>query len=205
MEEFMDDKPKIDLCFHIVGKAIPVDHGFALYSSLSKVLPSFHEENDAALKLIRGTYSGNGMLALSPSSELILRIPTSRITEYLQFAGKSVEIMGHRVSIGVPITRALVPSAALYAHLVTTKNGNDQTRFEIEMRNQMDKMGIYGKATPGERRTFQVHGKQVVGYSLLVTELTARESILLQEKGLGGRRKMGCGFFEPQTHGKNVL
>jgi len=41
-----------------------------------------------------------------------------------------------------------------------------------------------------------VHGKQVVGYPVLVSELTPEESILLQENGLGGRRKMGCGFFE---------
>ncbi len=77
--------------------------------------------------------------------------------------------------------------------------------MDEEMRNQMDKMGVSGRATTGERRTFQVHGKQVVGYSLLVTELTARESILLQEKGLGGRRKMGCGFFEPRAQGENAL
>jgi len=192
----MEDKHKIDLCFRIIGKTIPVDHGFALYGSLSRVLPIFHEEDDVALKLIRGHYSGNGVLALSPSSELVLRIPTDRITEYLQFAGKSIEIMGHKVSIGVPMTHALVPAATLYAHLVTTKNGNNQARFEMEMRNQMDKMGVHGKATIGERRTFQVHGKQVVGYSLLVTELTAQESIMFQERGLGGRRKMGCGFFE---------
>jgi CRISPR-associated protein Cas6 len=201
----MDQLPKIDLCFHVVGKTIPVDHGFALYSSLSRILPIFHEEDGVALRLIRGNYSGNGMLALSASSELVLRIPSNRIREYLQFAGKSVEIMGHRISIGVPITRALVPAVALYAHLVTTKNGNDQGRFEMEMRNQMDKMGVHGRAITGERRTFQVHGKQVVGYSLLVTELTARESILLQERGLGGRRKMGCGFFEPHAWGANAL
>lgn len=27
--------------------------------------------------------------------------------------------------------------------------------------------------------------------------LTDEGSILIQEHGLGGRRKMGCGFFEP--------
>jgi CRISPR/Cas system CSM-associated protein Csm4 (group 5 of RAMP superfamily) len=32
-----------------------------------------------------------------------------------------------------------------------------------------------------------------------VSELTAEESIRLQEHGLGGRRKMGCGVFEEWT------
>jgi hypothetical protein len=33
--------------------------------------------------------------------------------------------------------------------------------------------------------------------SALVDYLTATESILLQEHGLGGRRHMGCGIFVP--------
>jgi CRISPR-associated protein Cas6 len=65
------------------------------------------------------------------------------------------------------------------------------------MRHQMNSLGVQGKLSIGKRRTFQIHGKQVVGFSLLVSELTAEESIAIQEQGLGGRRKMGCGFFEP--------
>ncbi|HQN19179.1 MAG TPA: type I-MYXAN CRISPR-associated protein Cas6/Cmx6, partial [Syntrophobacteraceae bacterium] len=81
--------------------------------------------------------------------------------------------------------------------LVSIRNGNDQARFETEMKNQMAALGVNGRITVGRRRTFEVHSKQVVGYSLMVSELTAGESIALHESGLGGRRKMGCGFFEP--------
>ncbi|MCI5210102.1 MAG: hypothetical protein D3910_15200 [Candidatus Electrothrix sp. ATG2] len=51
--------------------------------------------------------------------------------------------------------------------------------------------------TIGKRRTFSIRRKKIVGYSLLVSELSAEESLALQEKGVGGRRKMGCGFFNP--------
>ena len=37
----------------------------------------------------------------------------------------------------------------------------------------------------------------MVAYSLHVVGLTAEESVLLQEEGLGGRRRMGCGVFTP--------
>jgi len=37
----------------------------------------------------------------------------------------------------------------------------------------------------------------IVGYSLIVAELSAADSLTLQEKGLGGRTHMGCGFFVP--------
>jgi CRISPR-associated protein Cas6 len=41
----------------------------------------------------------------------------------------------------------------------------------------------------------RIHGKTIVGFTVLVQGLTAGESIQLQEEGLGGRGKMGCGFF----------
>ena len=39
--------------------------------------------------------------------------------------------------------------------------------------------------------------KRIVGFSVIVQGLTAEESVKLQEEGLGGRGKMGCGFFVP--------
>lgn len=90
-----------------------------------------------------------------------------------------------------------MPAVALYSHLVTTKNGQDQKRFEDQIAKQMEHINVHGKLTTRKRRTFCIHGRQVVGYSMMVNELTAEESIALQEHGLGGRRKMGCGFFEP--------
>lgn len=188
--------PKVDLSFVAMGSRLPVDHGYALYAAVCRVLPSHHEEADAAMGFVRGRYVGNGVLDISPRAELVVRIPAGGIPPYLRLAGKTLEIDGHRLRLGVPQTRPLVPAAALYAHLVTTRNGNDPARFEAELRRQADALGIKGKLTIGERRTFGVHGKQVVGYSVLASELTAEESIALQETGLGGRRKMGCGFFE---------
>lgn len=189
-------EPKVDLAFHVMGRRVPVDHGYALYAAVSRVLPGFHEEQDAALGLIRGRYVGEGLLDITPNTEIVIRLPASRIASALPLAGKTLDIVGHSVRIGVPTTRALVPATAVYAHLVTTRNGNDQARFEEEIRRQADSLGTKGRLAVGERRTFSVHGKQVVGYTVLASELTAEESITLQENGLGGRQKMGCGFFE---------
>jgi CRISPR-associated protein Cas6 len=188
--------PKVDLSFTVAGATIPVDHGFALYGAVSRILPQIHEDNDVGIRLIRGRYAGDGILNIFPKGELVLRLSVDRIAPYLVLAGKHLDISGQSLTIGTMHTRALIPSVALHAHIVTTKNGNDPNRFESEITHQLNGIGIQGKAMPGKRRTFSVHGKQVVGYSLLVSELTAEESIALQENGLGGRRKMGCGFFE---------
>jgi CRISPR-associated protein Cas6 len=193
----MQSDLKVDLCFQVLGKTIPVDHGFALHGAISDVLSHFHEDQAVGLKLIRGRYIGDGMLDISPNSELVLRLAVGRIPEYIQLAGKQLKILGHNLTVGVPKTKALIPNVALYSHLVTTRNGDVQERFEKEIAKQMVNLNIQGKLSVGERKTFRVHGKQVVGYTLLVSELNAGESINLQENGLGGRRKMGCGFFEP--------
>lgn len=190
-------EPKVDLCFQVLGKNLSVDHGFALHGAISGILSHFHEDETAGLKLIRGRYIGDGMLDISPHSELVMRLPVSRIARYMRLAGKRLKIRGESLTVGVPKTKALVPAVAVYSHLVTTKNGQEQARFEDEISKQMERLNIGGKSTVGKRRTFQVHGRQVVGYSVMVNELTAEESLTLQEQGLGGRRKMGCGFFEP--------
>lgn len=194
-------EPKVDICFQVMGGSLAVDHGFALHGAMSGILSCFHEDETTGLKLIRGRYIGDGMLNISHSSELILRVPVSRIGQYIQLAGKRLRILGESLTVGVPRTKALVPAVALYSHLVTTKNGQDQKRFEDQIAKQMEHINVHGKLTTGKRRTFCIHGRQVVGYSMMVNELTAEESIALQEHGLGGRRKMGCGFFEPWEAG----
>jgi CRISPR-associated protein Cas6 len=191
-----DYEPKVDMCFQISGKLIPVDHGFALYAAINRLLPFIHDDQDIGIKLIRGRYIGEGLLDISPSSELILRLPKNEVAQYLCITGTKLDVSGHGLSIGEPHTRPLIPATCLYAPLVTTRNCQNLERFETELISQMASLSLKGLLAIGKRRTFQVHGKQVVGYAVMVAELNASESILLQENGLGGRRKMGCGLFE---------
>lgn len=187
----------LDLKFQVFGDVINVDHGYSLFSAISRLLPEFHESLDVGLGLIRGRYIGDGLLSLMPGSRLVFRLPAGRLAVYINLAGKTLDVDGHRLRVGVPNSHGLVPATTLYSHLVSTRNGQDQQRFEKEIARQLQSSDCRGKVTTGKRRTVTIHSRQVVGYSLLVSELTAGESITLQEHGLGGRRKMGCGFFEP--------
>ncbi len=190
-------EPHVDLIFKVSGERIPVDHGYSLYGAISRVLPRFHEDSAVSLKRIRGRYVGDGALDISPASELVLRMPVGAIGDYLALAGRTLTVDEASLAVGVPRTQALTPAVALYAHLVTTKNGLDQARFEAEIARQLSEMGVKGRFAVGDRKTFAIHGRQIVGYAVSVFELTAGESIAVQEQGLGGRRKMGAGFFEP--------
>ena len=138
-----------------------------------------------------------GCSLLSPASRLIVRTPDDRIREFLKLAGKTLEVDGHRLRMGVPEVRALRPAAALYARLVTIKGFMESEQFLDAARRQLETMGSMAKLELGERRTFRVKDKQVVGFEMFATELSAEDSIKLQEVGIGGRRRMGCGVFVP--------
>lgn len=196
---------QFDLAFRLTGSNIPVDHGYALYAALCRLLPKEilhdHDPKKAGFQIslhpIRGQYAGGEHLHLALFSRLILRLPQDEIKEYLKLAGKRVDIEGCPLRIGVCDVRALMPAAALRARFVTTRHGQDEVRFREECDRQMKALAVNGKLSVGQRRTMRIHDKQIVGYSVVVTELTADESITLQENGLGGRRKMACGIFGP--------
>ncbi len=189
--------PYVDLAFRLKGSTVPVDHGYALYAALSRILPEIHAANDVGVQPIRGIYSGNGRLHLSDSSRLVIRLPDEEIRSYLKLAGKRLEVDEHPLSVGVPEVRALLPVVSLRSRLVTIKGFLEQGLFVEAAKRQLQQLNIHRQAYIGERRTFCIKGKQVVGFEMFVTQLAAEESLTLQEHGLGGRRKMGCGVFVP--------
>ena len=84
----MENDPKVDLCFLITGRTIPVDQGFDLYSAISRFIPEFHDAEDIGVKLIRGRYIGDGLLVIYPNSWLIMRLKASVLPGYINLAGK---------------------------------------------------------------------------------------------------------------------
>lgn len=187
----------VDLAFKLMGSKIAVDHGYALFAAVNRLVPELHDAQDVGLHPIRGRFDGNGCLVLSPASRLIVRVPEDRIREFLKLAGKTLEVDGNRFRVGVPEVRALRPVAALFARLVTIKGFMDAEEFIEAVKRQLETMGVTTALQLGERRTFRIKDKQVVGFELLATELDAENSIKLQEVGIGGRRRMGCGVFVP--------
>lgn len=189
--------PYIDLAFHLIGTSVPVDHGYAVYAAISRIVPEIHDARTVGVQPIRGVYSGNGELHLTDFSRLILRTPDEQIRTYLKLAGKKLEVDGQTLRVGVPEVRTLRPVANLRARLVTIKGFLEEASFLEAAKRQLQSLEVNGDLQLGERRTFRVKDKQVVGYEVAVTGLTAEESLTLQERGLGGRRRMGCGVFVP--------
>ena len=190
-----NNMPYVDLAFRLNGSTVPVDHGYALYAALSRIIPEIHQAKEIGVQPIRGIYTGNGRLHLSDSSRLVLRMPDEVIRIYLKLAGKRIEVEKHLVSVGVPEVRALLPVARLRSRLVTIKGFLVEKDFLEAIHRQLQDLEIACEAMLGQRRTFRVKEKQVVGFEVVVMGLTPENSIKLQERGLGGRRKLGCGVF----------
>jgi len=204
--------PTLDILFRVIGTEVPTDHGYALYGALSRILETeedqwMHGNPHIGLHTIRGVSLGDGRRLIGPNARLGLRLPSDLLPRSLKLAGKSLDLDGCKLRVGVSETRALVPVATLHCQIATTKNGDDPARFDAEIARQSAALGIRGKVfrvpkgsggrddRDPSRRIVRVRGKRIVGYSVLATELTAEESIVLQGRGLGGRRRMGCGIF----------
>src|SRR5262245_45425998 len=187
--------PHVDLAFRLMGSKVPVDHGYALYSAISRIVPEIHEAARIGIHPIRGMYSGNGELLLRDSSRLAVRMESEQLGRFLKLAGKKLEIGTYSFRIGVPEVRLLRPRAALYSRFVTIKGFMDTATFIESAKRQLVKIGVKAELQIGERRTFRVKDKQVLGFEVAAIGLDAEDSIRLQESGLGGRRHMGCGVF----------
>ena len=203
----------LELVFPAAGTDLPTDHAYPLYAVLSGVVPRFHA-SDSPLRFapITGMATPNGRLELGPHSCLRVRLPDDAIKLALPLAGKKLLVGDSTVRLGVPAVRTLVPAPAVIARMVTFKNADTPEQFLTTARAKLAELGVTGEPqlpihTSGERagepkrRVVRIKGVTITGYALLVAELSAVDSVKLQETGLGGRTHLGCGFFTPAKEG----
>jgi CRISPR-associated protein Cas6 len=190
----------IDVVFPIRGDAIPLDHGYTLYAALSRLPatgPWLQRTDEAAIQPVRGRRDGDGLLDLTAKSRLGLRLPAASLPLVLLLAETDLDLDGHDLHIGAPRPSLLRPTATLYARMVAAARGDDEERFDADVRGQLRDLEIQGSPTRGTRRTLRSRDQTITGFSLLVTDLSREDSIHLQEAGLGDHRKLGCGVFVP--------
>lgn len=197
--------PAVVVQFPAQGHQLPADHGYALYSAVTRQLPALHGAPWLGLELLSGVPWREGIIVLpTRGAQLRLRMPADRYAVVLPLAGKRLDIAGHPLRLGIPIARPLQPAPSLYARCVTIKKFTEPEPFLDAARRQLDTLGLSAtlelpldEQGRFRRRIIQIHGKSVVGFSLAAHGLTDEDSIRLQTHGLGGRRTMGCGHFDP--------
>ena len=195
----------VDLAFRLRGSELPTDHGYRLFAAISRTLPGFHEASGWGVHPVRGTPLGNGALALSDSSRLVVRLLAAEIPRAIPLAGRRLEIGGRTFQVGVPEIRPLWPARHVFSRFVTIKGFADEPgEFAEACVRQLRVLGIgESRIAVEKRRVMDVKGYTIVGYSVRLSGLSDADSVLVQQRGLGGKRKMGAGVFVP-IHPKHV-
>jgi CRISPR-associated endonuclease/helicase Cas3 len=86
----------ITVRFPVEGRLLPADHGYALYSAITRLLPTLHGASWLAIELISGVPWREGVIALpTRGASLYLRLPADHYASVLQLAGKHLDIEGH--------------------------------------------------------------------------------------------------------------
>lgn len=203
-------EPIVDLAFPMTPGRVPVDHGYALYAGLVAAVPELHEAAWLAIHPLSGRKVGDSTLVLTGGSHVTLRVPLQQIPTAISLVNKTLRVGDQVFELGQPVLRALAPSPSLFAWQVAIRltepprleNGAlDMEAFrraaEAEAKRQLQALGIQGELKTLAKRTLSVKDQRLIAFSVEVNGLSDPDSITLQAKGLGGKRRMGCGVFRP--------
>lgn len=201
-------QPEVVECsLEVKGDCIHLDHSYELFSALSRKQIVLH---DPSLKI--GIFGINGspdrknrtILHLSDKSRLRLRLPIKDVGIAYRLEGHSLIVGSYELQLGEVNISLLNPSPSLTSRLIVIKNATEPDLFLASCQRQIDELNIKGEIALNDRpngqtkyKTIKVRGFTVMGFGLTVTNLNPIDSLILQQEGLGGKRKMGCGMFVP--------
>ena len=185
----------IDMMFDLEGGMLPAAYPFALWEALTLRVPELAEDESTGILPVRGTGNKEGLL-LTKRAKLVMRLPTaSAKLAAARLTGQQFDIAGRSLRLGATKTRPIYPFPTVHAQLVA--GTSDELLFVENINEQLERMGIKGKLICGRRRSIGDESRSVQGFSLVIHDLKAEDSLRLQFIGLGTDRHFGCGIFVP--------
>ncbi len=198
----------VDVAFRLSGRRLPVDHARALRDAVMHILPWLADAPEAGIHSIHGAASGNGwerpgrgtaeMLSLSRRIRLLLRVPTERAGEAGALCGQRLDIDGCEIAVGACRLRPLTPAATVFARYVVDEEGGGEERFVERVAAALEALSVPArKLLCG--RSYRIESTPVTlcARSLLIADLGPGESLVVQSRGIGPGRLLGCGLFVP--------
>jgi CRISPR-associated protein Cas6 len=196
MNAQLEHAPVVDVLYAIDGTTLPEDHRFELMGEIMRCLPWLQAETGAGIHPIRAARGEDGRLLLPRRAKLVVRMPESQVAAAAALTGQELIVLGWTLKVGASVVRRLVPHGTLYAYFVTA-GADDEQEFLAKIGARLGELKIPCKLVCGKRHAFLAGPRQVVGYSLMLHDLTREHSILLQQVGLGDDRGLGCGILVP--------
>ncbi|MXZ80958.1 MAG: type I-MYXAN CRISPR-associated protein Cas6/Cmx6 [Gammaproteobacteria bacterium] len=197
-----------DFSFRIACRELPVDHAWALRERIVGILPWLVDEPKAAIHSVHAASSANGwirpslesgsMIQLSRRTRLYLRLPAHRIEDARALCGKEFTVSGCTMRIGDFEPRSLAPSSTLFTRSMDAAEVEDEEVFTDIVVGSLEELGVY----PSKMLCGLMHGIShgngcIKARSVLLADLEPRESIRIQQRGLGKNGLLGCGIFLP--------
>ena len=198
----------VDAVFAISCRSLPVDHAYALSQAILSALPWFAGEPGAGLHTVHGAASAGGwmrpegadaILQLSHRARLALRLPRRRLDDAASLAGRTLEVAGHALPVGKLAVRPLSRITTLFSRYVTMEGpGADEAQFLEAAAGQLGALGVRtAEMLCGRTTLIATPTRTLQTRSLMLAGLSLEHSLLLQQRGLGAERKLGCGLFIP--------
>lgn len=181
-----------------MGDRLRADHNYRLYSALVERMPQLKEQ-DWALKTINGIPDHQGWVKLGRESWLGIRCDLSLLEQFGTLDGQVLRVGQNLIQLGTLTGQSLQPSPDLQCRMVTIKSKFscrvEPFEFGVVLGRQLNALGIQTMPTLKERKIVEIHTTKVVGFRVAFSGLKPQESLALQRHGVGGRRRMGCGYF----------
>lgn len=197
-----------DLLFKIDCKSLPLDHGYVLSQQIERFLPWIKDEAGAAIHQIHVAESANGwmrpdnpetdVLCVSRRTKMTIRLPESRIDDARELVGKTLDIKGHSLTVGDFTQRKLSKLTTIFARYTDTQGIEDENEFLEVMAKQLKAKDIRVKKMMSGKLVKHDTGEgELLTRKLMISDLEVKESVLLQQEGLGDKQLLGIGIFMP--------
>ena len=204
--------PVIDLAFTIEGDCLPQAYALPLYEALSAELPWLAGEPLVGVHAIRAPLTTQGWV-LSRRARLTLRLPAIRESAARELSGRCLRLGERELRVGVASVKSISAFGTLRAGLVigdleaASSDQSGENAAAGELANEelfmahidrlLGAMGVEAELICGKPGAIDVGGRLVPGFALALHELSPSASVLLQARGLGAARHLGCGLFLP--------
>ena len=210
-QESQENKPPlntsdmIELSFSVDCKELPYDHAFELSSKILNLIPEIKNDKRNAIQTLHGPMSGNGWvrpdgqnIPLSKRAKLIMRINKSQIDHIKTIEGREIKLFGNKLKIGKSKVKSFVIVKDLFCRFIVSDPNIDEDKFLELIQNELRQYNInLRKALCGQSKMIKFGSETFYTRSLMIADLSKKESLRLQEEGVGDRRLYGCGIFLP--------
>lgn len=195
----------VDVVFPVAGDTIRAGHGYLLYSAVKAVDAALMDEDVALGPIEHLAPLAGALLRVTPATRWRVRCEMRLMPRIMDLAGERLEVGDHVLTLGRATIEVLRPAPVLHSEMVVLRwreleeSGRQpaESMFLGYLYHILRDRGV-SSTLVGRRRQISIgaHGVNS-GWAVEVGGLTPEQSISMQVRGLGVRRRMGCGMMRP--------